>query len=156
MRSLKFLIIGPAWVGDMVMSQALFKMLRARDSQAIIDVVAPPWSGALLARMPEVRRAIPLDAGHGELGLGERYRVGRSLIAERYDHAIVLPRSAKAALIPFLASIPVRTGYRAEFRSMLLTDPRVLDRARLDQTVKRLVALALPPGDPLPARIPHP
>lgn len=136
----KVLVIGPSWVGDMVMAQALYKLLRERSPGAEIHVVAPPWSVPVLARMPEVERGIELAVGHGELGLGRRAALGRALRSERYDRAIVLPRSAKAALVPWFAKIPLRTGFRGEWRYGLLNDIRVLD-ARLDQTVKRFVAL---------------
>lgn len=151
----RILIVGPAWVGDMVMAQSLFKVLRAGSPDACIDVIAPPWSEPLLARMAEVRRAVPLPIGHGELKLATRVRVGRSLRDERYRRAIVLPRSAKAALVPFFADVPRRTGFRGEMRYGLLNDVRRLDRARLDQTVKRFIALGLPPDAPLPPP-PHP
>lgn len=151
----RILIVGPAWVGDMVMAQSLFKVLRAESPDATIDVIAPPWSEPLLARMAEVRRAVPLPIGHGELKLAERIRVGRSLRDERYDRAIVLPRSAKAALVPFFADIPHRTGFRGEMRYGLLNDVRRLDRSRLDQTVKRFIALGLPSAAALPPP-PHP
>jgi heptosyltransferase II len=144
----KILVIGPAWVGDMVMAQSLFRVLIARNPGATIDVVAPAWSGPLLARMPEVRRAIVLDA--------KRWRLGRSLRAEAYDQAIILPRSAKSALVPFFSGAKLRTGYRSELRSLLLTDARHPERKRLDQTVKRFVALGLGAGEPLPAPLPNP
>jgi len=149
-REHKILIVGPAWVGDMVMAQSLFRLLRQREAGALIDVIGPAWSLPLVARMPEVRRGITLAAGHGELALAARRRLARELRAAGYERAIVLPRSFKSALVPFLARIPVRTGYRAEGRRWLLTDARTLDRGRLDQTVKRMLALGLPPDAPLP------
>ena len=60
----RILIAGPAWVGDMVMAQSLFKVLRAQSPQAKIDVVAPPWSEPLLARMPERGESIRQLAYH--------------------------------------------------------------------------------------------
>ena len=50
------LVIGPSWVGDMVMAQSLFKVCQQRNPTAAIDVVAPSWSSPILARMPEVRQ----------------------------------------------------------------------------------------------------
>ena len=70
------LVVGPAWVGDMVMSQALYAYLQQTRPGVTIDVLAPAWSEPLLQRMPEVRSAIPLPVGHGELGLGRRWRLG--------------------------------------------------------------------------------
>jgi lipopolysaccharide heptosyltransferase II len=135
------LIVGPSWVGDMVMAQALFRRLREQQPQAPIDVLAPGWSLPLIARMPEVRSGVALPFGHGEFGLGARRALGRSLRG-RYARAIVLPNSWKSALVPFFAGIPRRTGYRGEWRYGLLNEARRLDRKRLPTTVARFVALA--------------
>jgi len=146
----KILIVGPAWIGDMVMAQSLFKLLRQRHPSAVIDVVAPAWSQALLLRMSEVRSAVPMPLGHGQIGLRKRFEIGRTLRRTNYDRAIVLPRSMKAALVPFFADIPMRTGFRGEMRFGLLNDVRKLDRMFLNQTVKRLIALGVPAGTNLP------
>ena len=139
----KLLIVGPAWIGDMVMAQSLYRLLLNRSPGARIDVVAPPWSKPILDRMPEVRRAIELDVAHGDAAIGPRLKLGRRLRDRGYRQAIVLPRSLKAALVPFFASVPVRTGYRGEWRFALINDLRRFDPGRLDQTVKRFIALGL-------------
>src|ERR1700758_3487106 len=92
----KILVVGPAWVGDMVMAQSLFAVLKRRFPDAALDVLGPRWTLPLLDFMPEVRRAILLPVGHGELGLRERRRLGRELRAVGYDLALVLPGSVKA------------------------------------------------------------
>jgi heptosyltransferase-2 len=148
------LIIGPAWVGDMVMAQSLFRLLRAQEPGMAIDVVGPSWSVPLVARMPEVRRGIPLAVSHGDFALGARRALGHSLRTAGYNRAIVLPRSFKSALVPWFAGIPVRTGYAAELRGLLLSDVRRLDRNVLDQTVKRFLALGVPRGASVPAPLP--
>ena len=135
------LVVGPSWVGDMVMAQSLFKALRANDPDRPIDVLAPGWSLPLLARMPEVRAGVEMPLGHGRLGLVDRWRLGRSLRG-RYRQAIVLPNSWKSAIVPFAARIPLRTGWRGEMRYGLLNDIRSLDKARYPMTVQRFVALA--------------
>ena len=145
----KILIVGPAWVGDMVMAQSLFKVLKQRHPQVVIDVLAPAWSLPILARMPEVSQGIIMPLGHGKLGLRERYRLGKSLRAKRYDQAIVLPNSFKSALIPFFAKIPQRTGWRGEMRYGVLNDARLLDKERYPLMVERFMALGLPAKTPL-------
>ncbi len=137
----RILVIGPAWVGDMVMAQSLFMSLKQQRANPLIDVVAPKWSLPLLARMPEVHEGIPLPVQHGELGLGKRRALGHGLRRHRYDQAIVLPRSFKAALVPWFARIPRRTGYRGELRYGLINDLRQLDKGVLYRTVQRFVAL---------------
>jgi lipopolysaccharide heptosyltransferase II len=143
------LIVGPSWVGDMVLAQSLFKLLVARDPETALDVLAPAWSLPVVARMPEVRTGLAAGTGHGELGVGTRWRIGRGLRG-RYAQAIVLPRSFKSALVPWFAGIPVRTGFRGEQRYGLINDMRDLDAARLDQTIKRFLALGIDPMEALP------
>ncbi len=150
------LIVGPSWVGDMVMAQSLFRLLAGRAPATPLDVLAPGWSLPILGRMPEVRRGIRMPVGHGELGLAKRYRLARELAGGGYARAIVLPRSLKAALVPWLAGIPRRTGFRGEHRYGLINDMRQFDPAVLDQTVKRFVALGLEAGESLPATLPRP
>lgn len=152
----RYLITGPAWVGDMVMAQSLLISIKQREPEAQIDVLAPAWSVPLLSRMPEVNEAITVPVGHGELGIAARWRIGRTLLARRYDRAIVLPRSLKSALIPFFAKARLRTGYRGEMRYGLLNDIRPLDKSALTQTVQRFVALGQPAGASLPPPIPEP
>ncbi len=137
------LVVGPSWVGDMVMAQSLFKLLKIRLPECIIDVVAPAWSLPILKRMPEVRDVHALEVKHGEGGIRKRYRLGKQLRSRSYAQAIVLPRSLKSALVPYFAKIPKRTGYRGEMRYGLLNDVRPFDKTRLDQTVKRFIYLGL-------------
>jgi heptosyltransferase-2 len=152
----RILVVGPAWVGDMIMAQSLFITLKQRHPSAVIDVVAPKWSEPLLARMPQVRNAYSLPVSHGKLQLGARWVLGKRLRANNYNQAIVIPRSYKAALLPFFARIPVRTGYKGEMRYGILNDVRPLDKTVLTQTVQRYVALGLPPETPMRPLIPEP
>jgi heptosyltransferase II len=142
----RILVVGPSWVGDMVMAQSLFKVLRQQRPEAQIDVLAPGWSLPLLERMPEVAAGIDMPVGHGRLDLGLRYRLGRSLAERGYSQAILLPNSLKSALVPFWARIPRRTGWVGEMRYGLLNDIRRLDKSLLAMTVQRFVALAHPEG----------
>jgi heptosyltransferase-2 len=139
----------------MVMAQSLFRLLKSRQADRALDVLAPGWSLPIVARMPEVRRGIDAETRHGEVGLATRWRIARSLRNSRYERAIVLPRSFKSALIPWLAGIPCRTGFRGESRFGLINDVRVFDRAVLNQTVRRFIALGIDKGQSLPT-IPYP
>jgi len=152
----RILVVGPAWVGDMVMAQSLFMTLKQRNPDVNVDVLAPAWSLPLLSRMPEVNEAIALPVSHGELALGKRFRIGRQLRDNAYTQAIVIPRSYKAALVPFFAGIPQRTGYRGEMRYGIINDMHVLDKEVLTQTVQRQVALGLPENPNQPPAIPYP
>lgn len=151
----RILIVGPSWVGDMVMAQALFKALKQRRPNAEIHVLAPDWTRALLSRMPEVDATVDMPIGHGELKFDLRYRLGQAMKGQ-YEQAIVLPNSLKSALIPFFAEIPVRTGWRGEMRFWLLNDIRLLRKRDYPLMVQRFVALAYPRGAKLPESLPMP
>ncbi|XPP88794.1 lipopolysaccharide heptosyltransferase II [Photobacterium leiognathi subsp. mandapamensis] len=140
---MKILIIGPSWVGDMVMSQCLYTELKKLHPDAIIDVMAPGWCKPVLERMPEVNQAIEMPLGHGDLNLFARYQLGKILRDDNYDHAYVLPNSAKSALIPLFAKIPVRTGWKGEMRYGLLNDLRN-NKKSFNLMIERYIALAHP------------
>ena len=73
----KVLVIGAAWLGDMVMSQTLFKILHKQGK--VIDVIAPKWNHGILKAMPEVNQALEMPFEHGELSLIARYKFAQSL-----------------------------------------------------------------------------
>lgn len=156
MSQKKILVVGPSWVGDMVMAQSLFMTLVAKNAETEIDVLAPGWSLPLLERMKQVRKGIAMPLGHGQLQLKTRKKLGQSFKENGYDQAIVLPNSLKSALVPFWANIPVRTGFRGEFRWGILNDARKLDKKTLTMTVQRFVALGLPKASRFPPTCPTP
>jgi len=152
----KILVLGPAWVGDMMMAQVLFKLLVQQQADVHIDVVAPPHSGPMVTRMPEIQRFIPLAIKHGEFNGRARLQMAKQLRQTHYDQAIVCPNSWKSALIPLLARIPVRTGWRGEWRYGLLTDLRILDKKTMPLMIQRYAALAFENKAILPRELPWP
>jgi len=152
----KILVIGPAWIGDMVMAQSLFKLLKQQNATHTIHVLAPAWTFSLLQCMPEVTQAIEMPLTHGEIKLRTRYHLAKKLAANRYDQAIVLQNSFKAALIPWFANIPQRTGWVGEFRYLLLNDIRHLDKKRYPLMIEQYMALGLPKNASLPHPYPYP
>jgi len=145
----RLLVVGPSWVGDMVMTQSLLKLLRRQHPDASITVMAPSWCRALTDRMPEVDCGIESPFSHGELSLGKRWKFGRQLSGQ-FDVAYVLPNSFKSALVPFFGGIRRRIGWQGELRDLLLTDCRKLDKKQYPRMVERFVALGSDPGEPLP------
>ena len=156
MSAEKILVLGPAWVGDMVLAQSLFKTLKNNRPNCIIDVAAPAWTLPLLERMPEVSGKIALPFKHGELAFWQRIAFGKSLKNAGYTQSIILTNSLKSALLPWAAGIKRRTGFLGEMRYGLINDIRPLDKTILKKTVERFVALGLNQEQALPVDIPNP
>lgn len=142
----RILIVAPAWIGDAVLAQPMLHRLHERHQSLSVDILAPPWTQPVFARMAEVHTTIPAPFAHGELALRRRYALGRSLAREGYDQAIVLPNSFKSALIPLFARIPRRTGFVGELRYGVLNDVRRLDARAAPLMVERFALLAEAPG----------
>ncbi len=156
---MKTLIIGPSWVGDMVMSQGLYRQIKQQDPEGQIDVMAPDWCRPILSRMPEVDNVLAMPLGHGALAIGERRTLGKQLQQHHYDQSIVLPGSFKSALVPWFAKIPKRTGWLGEMRYGLLNDYRKLDKHAFPLMIERYIALGLDQPQSaknLPIPLPYP
>jgi heptosyltransferase II len=152
----RILVIAPSWVGDAVLSQPLLARIKAREPEAVIDVLAPGWALPIFRRMDETGSTLESPFAHGELALLERRRLGHRLRETGYDRAYVLPNSFKSALVPAFARIPERIGYAGEMRYGLLTDARRLDANALPLMVERFANLADPAGATLARPVPVP
>lgn len=135
----KVLIVGPAWVGDMVMTHAVVQKLLEFD--ATVHILAPLATAAVAERMPGVETVHRIHVNHGQIRLAERLSVARSLRRHEFGRAIVLPNSFKAALVPWIARIPLRTGWRGEWRYGLLNDLRRLEVSAYPLMIERFLAL---------------
>jgi heptosyltransferase-2 len=105
----------PNWVGDVVMATPALRALRRAHPRAEITLAGRPFLAGLLHGLPSLDAFLP-DAGRGSLARA------RELRRRRFDWAVLLPDSTRAALGPFLARVPVRAGYAREpLRRALLT-----------------------------------
>lgn len=145
----RILIVGASWLGDMVMSQSLLQLLKERNADIEIDVLAPNWSRPIIARMAEVSESIEMPVGHGQLQLKVRRQLAKQLATKNYQRAFVLPNSFKSALIPWWSKISQRTGWRGEMRYGLLNDLRHLDRQQYPLMFQHYLALGLDKGETL-------
>lgn len=107
----------------MVMAQCLLRALKDRAPDRAIDVMVPAATAPLATRMAEVRNVIEVPFRRRRPDIAARWRTARALRG-RYDVAYVLPGSMKSALVPWLAGIPRRVGYRGEHRYGLINDLR--------------------------------
>ena len=136
----KLLIIPQNWLGDIVMSQTLLKKVKSENPNTKIDILVSSTFKSLVERMPEISKAVILDCGHKELGLLKRLNLARRIKGD-YDQSIVLSRSIKSALIPYLAKIPIRTGELGESRYILINDLKKFTKEDRRKTAFRYVSM---------------
>jgi heptosyltransferase-2 len=149
------LIIPYMWIGDFVRSHSVVRLLKARWPDRPVDFLTTSLCAPLLEFMPGVRNGIVQDLPRGQLPLGQYWTLAKRFRAEQYGTALVMPRTWKAALAPFLAGIPVRTGFAGEARFGLINDMRWGER-KLERMIDCFGALALPKGAALPSDWPLP
>jgi heptosyltransferase-2 len=148
-------IVPFVWIGDFVRCHSVVRLLRAQNPERPVDIVSSTLCAPLADYMPGIRRAIVADLPRRRLGLAEQRRLADKLREGQYGQALVMSRKWKAALAPWLAGIPLRTGFAGELRFGLLNDVRFGER-RLPRMIDQMAALALPKDSPRPAEWPLP
>jgi heptosyltransferase-2 len=138
------------------MAASLFQCLKTANPEIKITALGPAFAQPLLSRLDAVDKVIESPFGHGGLQVSARRHFVRQL--PRFDAALVLPNSWKSALIPAMAGIPKRVGWRGEARWGLLTHHQKLDKAQYPRMVDRYTALAahfdVTPATPAPVMRP--
>lgn len=120
MNNSRILIIAPNWIGDAIMAHPLIQLLQQQHPGVLIDVLAAPAVAPVCRAMPEVNEVMVTPFRHGALQLRQRWQFARQLKQRQYQAAYVLPNTIKYALIPWLAGIPLRVGYKGESRYGLI------------------------------------
>ena len=137
------LIVPYMWIGDFVRCHSVVKLLNARFPDRPVDILSTTLCAPLTDYMPGVRRSIVFDLPRSRLALTHQLALARRLRRENYGTALIMPRTWKSVLAPFLAEIPERTGFVGEARYFLLNDLRYGER-QLPRMVDRCAALAPP------------
>jgi len=114
------LIIAPNWIGDAVSTQPLLANLKVLYPDSKIDVLASNWVAPIYRACSEVHQVIEAKFEHKKLQWNLRKQLAKEIEAKNYQACFVLPNSFKSALIPWLANIPFRIGYRGEMRFSLI------------------------------------
>lgn len=115
----KIFVEGARWLGDALLSIPALGRMRRLFPQAKITIFTGPELAKIYRLLPEVDEII--EESGGSSGLKRCRKIARRLRDERFDLAVLFRNSFWSALTARLAGIPERIGYRANFRSPLLT-----------------------------------
>jgi len=149
------LIVPYMWIGDFVRCHSVVRLIKSRWPDRPVDMLATSLCAPLVDYMPGVRRGIVWDLPRKRLAFRDHGALSARLRAEAYGTALIMPRTWKSALAPWLAGVPERVGFFGEMRLGLLTDVR-WDERRLPRMVDRCASLALPRGAGAPPDWPQP
>src|SRR4026209_1985726 len=119
-ESIKRVVVrGTNWVGDSVMTVPALRALRRVLPQAHITLVIRPGAKGIFSEADFIDDVLIYDR-KGPLSVLGQVREWRR---RQFDLAVLFQNAFEAALIPFLAGVPLRLGYATESRQALLTHP---------------------------------
>jgi heptosyltransferase-2 len=127
------LVRGTNWVGDAVMSIPALRRIRQVFPRAKISLLVLPWVSGVYEDAGFLDEVLIYDRDGQHAGLRGKWQLIREMRLRKFDAAILLQNAFEAALLAFLAGIPLRAGYDREARGWLLTNP-----VRIDPKIKNL------------------
>lgn len=110
----RVLVKGNNWLTEAVLSLPTIAGIKLLKPFASVSVLTREALTGLYESVADVDEIIPYSSTLDAI---------RKLRKRQFDACLILPRSFKSALMPALARIPIRIGYAADSRSVLLTVP---------------------------------
>jgi heptosyltransferase-2 len=115
------LIRSTNWIGDAVMTLPAIAAIRNSFPRAKITILVKPWVADIFRLCPDIDEIMLFQSPGPHEGLAGKWRIAREIRKKQFDAAILLQNAIEAAIIAFLAGIPVRAGYNSDGRALLLT-----------------------------------
>jgi heptosyltransferase-2 len=115
----RVVVRGTNWVGDSVMTVPALRALRRVLPDAHITLAIRPGARGIFSEADFIDD-VQLYDRKGTLSVIPQIREWRR---RKFDLALLFQNAFEAALIPFVAGVPLRLGYATESRQALLTHP---------------------------------
>jgi heptosyltransferase-2 len=113
------LIRGTNWIGDAILTLPAMASIRATYPHAHIAVLVKSWVADIYKLFSDVNEIIIYENKY-DTPAGV-FRLASQLKKRNFDAAILLQNAIEAAIIAFVARIPLRAGYDSDARGLLLT-----------------------------------
>lgn len=118
----RVVVRGTTWVGDSVMTVPALRALRRVLPDAHITLAIRPGARGIFSEVDFIDDVLVYDR-KGPLSVIPHIREWKR---RKFDLAVLFQNAFEAALIPFVAGVPLRLGYATEARQALLTHPLAL------------------------------
>lgn len=105
----KILVVRTDRLGDCILSTPAISILRTRFPAAAIDVLTTPYTRDVFTGNPAVREVL-IDDPSSPLFSSAFLSLVKKVRSRAYDACFILHLTARAALVPFLAGVPVRVA----------------------------------------------
>ncbi|HEX6042881.1 MAG TPA: lipopolysaccharide heptosyltransferase II [Pyrinomonadaceae bacterium] len=115
----RVVVRGTNWVGDSVMTVPALRALRRILPDASITLAIRPGAKGIFSEVDFIDDVLVYDRRNA-LSVFSQVREWRR---REFDLAVLFQNAFEAALIPFLAGVPIRLGYATESRQAMLTHP---------------------------------
>ena len=115
----RVVVRGTNWVGDSVMTAPALRALRRVLPGASITLVVRPSAKGIFADVDFVDEVLVYER-RNMWAIVPQIKEWRK---RQFDLAVLFQNAFEAALIPFVAGVPLRLGYATESRQALLTHP---------------------------------
>jgi heptosyltransferase-2 len=115
----RVVVRGTNWVGDSVMTVPALRALRRIVPDAKITLAIRPSTKGIFSEVDFIDDLLVYDRRNA-FSVVSQIREWRK---REFDLAVLFQNAFEAALIPFLAGVPLRLGYATESRQALLTHP---------------------------------
>src|SRR4249920_786233 len=86
------LIVPYVWIGDFVRCHSVVKLLRARQPDRRVDIVASTLCAPIAEYMPGIHNTIRADLPRGRLGLAHQFELSRKLREGHYEQVLIMSR----------------------------------------------------------------
>ncbi len=148
---MKCLVIQTAFLGDVILTLPLLRMLRGMPDVRSLAILTTPTGAEFMRTQDAVDRIVVYDKRGTDAGFRGFMRTVDDLRRCGFALAVVPHRSFRSALMPLLALVPDRVGFDESGGRLFLTK-RVPYRSKPHE-VERLAALGRACGAPDPGRV---
>ncbi len=114
------LFIKPCCLGDVILTTATIETIAAVRPDLRLDYLVSDWSRPVLENNPRLERLVPTGVSGSNIGWKTFFRLAWKLRRKHYKAALVLDRSPRLNLLPWLAGVPVRAGIDNLWRGFAL------------------------------------
>src|SRR5437763_4528778 len=118
----RVVVRGANWVGDAVMAVPALRELRRVLPAAHITLATRAWAEGIFEGADFIDDIL-ITGGGDARGARALWNEARAWRSRRFDLAVLFPNAFAPALVAALARAPLRVGYAAQGRGLLLTHP---------------------------------